>query len=337
MRKLFRSRKAVSGILGGVFLVTMIFLATNVAIWYYGQQANLQAQSRMVAQLQRDRKNEQFVVQFLLIGSDNTLNGTLQNVGPVAVHIVDLIVTQTTAPTSHHIYPVSYYIDPGSTLTNVGRPTQIPAIFNPSNSYTVTFITERGNGVVSGYSPTTLTNAPYATFSSLGYLSIAFSPNSVQYTSSGVSIPASVWAIANSATTICSTNVMFWVTFTNHGSYNAIMLQWSVLELFHLQSGSVDSHSFYIVASSSTYNSFAAYNPNSPVTIPTNPSGNLQVGGTATVVKFASTQIEGSNGQTLGSLCGANQIYDMFIMATYTYNGQQYNQLIPFAGMVLTS
>jgi hypothetical protein len=344
MRKLFRSRKAVSGVISGVFLVLVIFLASNVAIWFYNQQVNLQAQSRAVAQLQRDRNNEQFNILYVLVGSTNTLNATIQNTGPVAIHIVNIIVTETSPSVTHVIYSVTYYIDSGDTLTNIGQPPQVPAVFSSSNTYQVTFITERGNGVSSGYSPTQNTWAPYATFSSLGYLSLAFNPSTFEYTASGQSTPTSAWAVTNSENTICTDNVMFWVTFTNHGSYDADLLQWSVVDLLSLQGNGwayAYGQDFYIVASSSTYNSFVDYNPNSPVDVPANPTGNLQQGGTPTVVKFASQSIEGNRGQYLGEgygyYCNPNSIYDAFILVAYTYNGQQYNQLVPFAGIVLVS
>jgi hypothetical protein len=316
----------------------MMFLAMNMAIWYYGQQANLYAENRKLAQLQADRENEKLSVLYVLVGSNSGLNATVQNIGSVTVHIVHIIVTLVTPPMKHYLYSVSYYINPGNTTTNIGEPPALPAVFSSTSSYEVTFITERGNGYTNGYSPSQLTYAPYATFASLGYLSMGFTPQSLNFTSTGQSKPISAWAVANSGTTMCTSNVIFWVTFVNHGNFNANILQWSVLDIMPLSGtsgGNPHGNSWYVVSTKSTPSNLIAYT-NNPVTVPASITGNLQVGGTPTTVAFAATGLDGTGGQTPYS-CGADMIYDVFMLAVYTYNNQQYNQLVPFAGIVLVS
>jgi len=72
------------------------------------------------------------------------------------------------------------------------------------------------------------------------------------------------------------------------------------------------------------------------IIVPKSASGDWQTGGTPTTLKFGATKAGGTDAQDLSG-CEIGAIYDFFIVVSYTYNGQQFNQLIPYAATVVNS
>jgi hypothetical protein len=337
-RSIFRSRRAVSGIVGGVFLVTIIFLSTNVLIWYYSQEMGLFAQARKAQQLAQERDLEQLAIQKLFISSSRP-NATILNTGGVPVHIVDIVITSLSdVPVWHKIYSVNYFITPGSTGTNIGQ--TISATLDSGKTYTIRFVTERGNSLSAQYSPTAVYGGFYATFGMIGYLSINFDQTAFRYTSAYQSTPISAWTLSYSKACYGSyENPIWWVTFVNHGVYDAVVRKWSLVQMFSVthwyQQDWWHSLAFYIVADSSYPGHLASYTDSS-ITVPASLTGDYQTGGQATTMKFAA-QSAGGNSHTSNWDCDTGDTYDYFIVVSYMYNGQQFNQFIPYAAAVVTS
>jgi len=340
-KSILHSRKAVSNIIGGVFLIIIIFLAFNAMIWYYTQQVQLNQQGRTLQQLQQQIRLERVQVLKVLItpGPPGLLNATLQNAGPIPVHIVDILITPRTGTLTHNIYSVNYYIDPGSTLTKVGY--NLPLNLDPQKAYSITFITERGNGVAAVYNPILFSSGAFATFSNLGYLSVNFDQNSFQYTTPVQSTRTSAWTLPSS---VCEKNVMWWITFVNHGVLPAYVLHWSVAQLWQLRSAGAGGTAtdFYIVAGSSTYNNLVAYTDSPPpsgtqITIQPSPTGDWQTGGPAQVLQFSAATAGGGSGSAAKFDCALNNVFDFYIVVSYMYGGVQFNQLLPYAAAVVTS
>jgi hypothetical protein len=332
--QILRSRKAVSNIIGGVFLIVIIILAFNGILWFYTQQSNLMSQSRSLQQLQQQTKLEQIQVVKALVTSQGKPNSTIQNIGPIAVHIVDMFITARTGTITHRQYSINYYIDPGSTVTGIGLNTV--SNLDPQQTYAFTFITERGNGVGGLYTPTPQSTGSFATFGNLGYLSVSFTQNGFMYTSQSQSTPTPAWAVSKSS--VCwGGNVIFWVTFTNHGVANANILHWSMAQLWEFQSGGGGGTAtdFYIVGTGSTPWDLIHYVDNA-IIVPASTTGDYQTGGTPTTLLFGADRPY-SYPSPVDLHCSLNDVLDFFIVVSYTYNGQQYNQLTPYAAMAVTT
>lgn len=332
--RVLRSRKGISNVIGALFLIAIFFLAFNLLIWYETQQRALYQSGRDLQNQQQLTMLEEFQVTKILISSSKP-NATILNSGPVTIHIVDIVITsRSDVPMWHNIYSTSYYIDPGSSVTNIGQNLPVPQL-DAQKTYSVTFITERGNGVSAIYSPTPVTSGAFATFGNLGYLSVSFTQEGFRFTSPVQGTPLSAWAVASSK--VCGNlNVIWWVTFTNHGVYDAKILKWSVAQMWQFRSGGGGGTAtdFYIVGTASVPNGLVAYVDNS-IIVPASTTGDWQTGGTPTTLKFSATAAGRTSGQTLG--CAYKDIWDFFIVVSYTYNNQQFNQLTPYAAMVVTS
>lgn len=328
-----RSRRAVSGIIGGVFFVTVILISSSAGIWYYAQQRNLYAQRRDAFQLQQQRTLEQFAVPRVLISQSGQMNATVQNLGTIPIHIVDIIITSKALSVTHNIYNVSYYINPGNTTKNIGQ--SLPLSLSQSGTYTLFFVTERGNLVSAIYSPTQLMGY-YATFGNVGYLSVSFDQNSFQYKSKEQSTWTSAWTFSKGK--VCGEEPIFQIYFRNHGVFPAYILHWSEAQLWGFASnqGGGTPQDFFIVDGSSTPGNLRPYTDNT-ITVPFSLSGDWQTGGTPTPIVFGSTTLSPNTQVQDLSGCGLDSIYDFFIEVSYTYNGQQFNQLIPYAAAIVTT
>jgi hypothetical protein len=333
------SKKAVSNLIGAVFLVVTLVLAFNVMIWYYQQQSNLNAQARNLQLLQQQTMLEQIQVLKVLVTTQGQLSVTVQNVGPISAHLVDLYLTERTQPT-HNRYSTSYYLNPGSTMQGIGLDLSISPPLDPQKTYSVTLITERGNGAAGYYSPTPTTTGTYATFGNLGYLSVSFTQSGFQYISQNQHTPITAWTVSKSSA--CGQPIIWQVTFTNHGVADATILHWSMAQMWQFLSGGGGGTAtdFFIVGAGSGYQGgivLVAYNDNNPIVVPASTTGDYQSGGQPRTLFFAADQAGGGNSDQQNLGCTLNDVFDFFIVVSYIYNGQQFNQLTPYASMVVIS
>lgn len=275
---------------------------------------------------------EKFQIINILIATSMP-NATLMNTGSVVVHIVDLIITSQTSPPTHNVYHISYFINAGSTITNVGQGTTTNSL-NSQNYYVMTFLTERGNGASGLYSPVPASSGAFATFGNLGFLSVNFTQTGFEYESTSQLNPTPAWSV--SASQAC-TNEIWLISFNNHGVYDAVILKWSMAQLWQFQSGGGGGTAtdFYIVKGNSQPNSLQAFPTDGSVKVLHSPTGDYQNGGPSVYLYFGATTVGGTTQQSLR--CATNQVYDFFILVSYTYGGQQFNQVIPFGAMVVSS
>ena len=158
-KKLFKSRKGVSGTISGVFVILICFLALG-AIFVYA--INLDRYNQVVnerSQLNWDIEEENFIILDGQRNDDNTLNLTLFNSGSVGAHIVDIWVTHRNGSGNwQRLYGSDFWINPAETMIEVGKQnvTQLPngIQYNCINltqpvtqtiNYTVKLVSERGN------------------------------------------------------------------------------------------------------------------------------------------------------------------------------------------------
>jgi FlaG/FlaF family flagellin (archaellin) len=334
---IFKSKRAVSGIIGAVLLVTVVILASNVAVWYFGQQSSFIALNQSSEQLRQLARLEQLQVSKIVISDQGPPSATVQNLGIVTIHIVDLSITQQTGTVWHQVYHVNYYIPSGALVSNVG--TSISATLDPQQNYKMIFITERGTKVMFLYSPNQLFLGDFATFGNVGFLSITFDYPSFQYTSQSQTTSTSAWTLSKNGA--CKTGSgngpLFAIKFVNHGTYDAIVQQWSLSQLWLMKDkgGGSTAQDFFVVAPGSYPGHLSQYT-NGAATVPKSPTNDWQTGGPATPLLFGATTLAGTTGQTLAG-CDTGSIYDFFIEVSYLYNGQYYNQVIPYAATIVTS
>jgi len=321
-------------------------------LWYYGQQSGLYAQGAKAQQLNQQKLQERFQVQQVLLPSGH-VNATIQNIGSIPIHIVDIAITsRSDTPMWHKIYSSNYFIDAGSQGTNVGynEVVNTPKALSTANTYTVTFITDRGNAQTGIYTPNVITSGAYETFGNLGFLTVSFTPTGIEYmtTNNQYSTPQIGWQLSYNYACRYSPDVVWYVAFTNHGMYDATILQYSGIEIFPLGNywgyggDWYYGNDFWIVDASSTPNNIVSYNPgpNYPQVVHASTSGNWQAGGVPVTMLFGADSVNDYNGQSLSwggynNNCHTGNVFELVIMLTYTYNGQQYTQVIPFGGTVV--
>jgi hypothetical protein len=167
-RKLIANSRGFSSIVGAVFAVlVMISLISTVFVWSLSQNTLYNNTLTQTRQADLDRANEKIVAN-VTVGSVNgttvSVNGTLENVGPLPVQIVTLWVVDTNASGS------TYAKSPLSTTLKTGNVTTLSAINvtlanSAKDSLSCWFISERGNTISpKSLSPTIINQYPSSTW-----------------------------------------------------------------------------------------------------------------------------------------------------------------------------
>lgn len=160
-KKIFQSRKGVSGTISGVFVILICFLALG-AIFVYA--INLDRYNQVVnerSQLNWDIEEENFIILDGQRNDDSALNLTLFNSGGVTAHIVDIWVTHRNGSGNwQRLYSSDFWINPAETVQNFGEQnvTLLPNGIQLDSinltqpvvegiNYTVKLVSERGNTV----------------------------------------------------------------------------------------------------------------------------------------------------------------------------------------------
>lgn len=160
-KKLFQSRKGVSGVISGVFVILICFLALAAIFVFainqdrYNQAVN--ERNRMKWEIQ----NEKFTITHAQRNDNGTLNATIFNFGGMTAHIVDMWVTMkngTSNESLQELYRVNYHINPAEQLSEIGdqNVTLLPSGQEVSSinltepvvaniNYTIKVVSERGN------------------------------------------------------------------------------------------------------------------------------------------------------------------------------------------------
>lgn len=160
-KKLFQSRKGVSGAISGVFVILICFLAL-AAIFVYA--INLDRYNQVVNERNRmewEIQNEKFTITHAQRNDNGTLNATIFNFGGMTAHFVDIWVTMkngTSNESLQELYRVNYHINPAEQLSEIGAQnvTLLPSGQEVSSinltepvvaniNYTIKVVSERGN------------------------------------------------------------------------------------------------------------------------------------------------------------------------------------------------
>ncbi len=160
-KKIFQSRKGVSGTISGVFVILICFLALG-AIFVYA--INLDRYNQVVNERNRmewEIQNEKFTITHAQRNDDGALNVTIFNFGGMTAHFVDMWVTMkngTSNESLQELYRVNYHINPAEQLSEIGAQnvTLLPSgqevscinLTEPvvaNINYTIKVVSERGN------------------------------------------------------------------------------------------------------------------------------------------------------------------------------------------------
>jgi len=136
------TRRGLSTIVGAVFFIIAISSVITYASYSMNSIGNF-AQSVIVNDAENiNRLNEDIEITTITFTDTNKFNMTVLNKGSITTKLVRLWVTdQSSNPTTHEKHDLSVAINPGEQKTNIG--TGIAA--NPSDTYTLKTVTERGN------------------------------------------------------------------------------------------------------------------------------------------------------------------------------------------------
>jgi len=137
-------RRGLSTIVGAVFFVVAI---SSVAAYVSISMNSLDdlAQSIIVNDAQSiDRLKEDIEITTVTLTDTNKFNMTVFNKGPISTKLTRLWVTdQSSNPITHQKEDLSVLINPGEQKQNIATNLSITA--NPTDSYTLKAVTERGN------------------------------------------------------------------------------------------------------------------------------------------------------------------------------------------------
>ena len=137
-------RRGLSTIVGAVFFVVAI---SSVAAYVSISMNSLDdlAQSIIVKDAQSiDRLKEDIEITTVTLTDTNKFNMTVFNKGPISTKLTRLWVTdQSSNPITHQKEDLNVLINPGEQKQNIATNLSITA--NPTDSYTLKVVTERGN------------------------------------------------------------------------------------------------------------------------------------------------------------------------------------------------
>jgi len=139
-----RLRRGLSTVVGAVFFVVAI---SSVAAYVSVSMNSLDdlAQSIIVNDARSiDRLKEDIEITTVTLTDTNKFNMTVFNKGPIPTKLVRLWITdQSSNPITHQKEDLSVLINPGEQKQNIATNLSITA--NPTDSYTLKAVTERGN------------------------------------------------------------------------------------------------------------------------------------------------------------------------------------------------
>jgi hypothetical protein len=320
--------------IAAVFFVVIMVLSLNLVLFALSQYDRYVVMGVDRSTYDWERSSEHLLIVEARVNNQK-LNATVQNAGKLPLHIVSVWVTEWDQTTAnwHREFPTNTYLSPGQTITNLGQ--TFSQTLDIRRVYQVKMVTGRGNAASVTFVPLQTTSSP--AYINTGYLTISFSEEAFRYTKPNDPTLRSAWNVPY--TDSC---VLWWVQLTNHGSEDITLYYWSVLS-FVQAATSVVQRLFFIVHPSATLSGgggcpsyitpYSKYYPSQ--TIPKNPLGDAETGGTPTWAKFSATTPGGSNPRIVS--WGANTHYTLFIVLFYRYGcecgDENYTQVIPLAGV----
>lgn len=263
--------------------------------------------------------------------SGSKLNATMQNDGESFVHLIGVWITEYQNPPTpawHRRFQLNQRVNPGRLASNIGQ--ELTQALSSSYNYVVKFVTAKGNIIAGIYSP--IGQLGRTGVSTTGYLFFTFSQDSFKLTNQTQFLPVPAWVISPGSQTF-----VWYVQVSNHGIYNLTLYKYSVLSFIKVEkSTSVGQNLFYIVKNTTanpTPNEVVAY-PDLSQTIPANPNGDYDTGGTLQWVFFSASQVDpGPSHVVYNWGPGTQEQYIIWMIFYYRYGTEDLTQIIPFAGV----
>ena len=320
-------RRAVSGILGAIFLFAILFTtgATYLTFVTLNMQ-NMNAELLNRNSVENNRLLERFVPVSYLDTGTNHIGVYLNNNGSMAIKIVAILVVEPSTSTIVKLEgspSLPIFINPSSWPRGPSLDTGITPV--AGKLYNIRVLSERGNIAETTYPETKSPAMVAMSLITQGVGDIQMSFSSFQW---ATQTAPTTW---NSAAQIPrgTTDVVWRVELINHGTKDVFINQKSVLAVN--RPGSSAQQAWYIIRE---FHESGSINPlTSPqyVQIPKNPGGDIATGGTPTTIYFSARTIGGTDPQTFPT---STDIYFVFmgLQGTYTSptSSDLYSQLIPF-------
>lgn len=160
-KKLLKSRKGVSGVISGIFVILICFLTLGALYTFAATHDRYNQVVNERSKLNWEIETEKFAILDGQRNDDGALNLTVFNYGGVAAHIVDVWVTHRNSSGSwQKLYSSDFWLNPAETIQNFGEQnvTLLPNGIQHEDinlsqpvvegiNYTVKLVSERGNTV----------------------------------------------------------------------------------------------------------------------------------------------------------------------------------------------
>jgi hypothetical protein len=355
------NRKAVSGVISGMFAVLIFFVAIAAVYSYHVMQDKYLQTVNERHQMDWERLNEKITIPYAERLDDGTLNATIQNIGAVTAHLVTLWISAYDPngdPKWQKQYKIDMWISPGETKNSFGQRNYVYTLIEPGSisktlssiylpntewNYIIKVVTERGNIATHIIQPPIQEEiVPGYGAVELGYLTVEWTYFKYKCIKTVDHDNVIVVGDAFNITDVSKKDYFtFYVKLVNHGPADAYLKKYCVLALFGADlTGTSHFYASYIVDG-------VTYNPSKPgessldkftsIVIPCNPS-NPDLGGDSVEVIFGAASA-GGNGEGKPAF-GVNDISDglymAFLVLHYELGGIYYTQVIPFQAVTST-
>jgi len=155
MYRLTRSRRGISTIIGAAFFITIMLLAFNLMLWQMVQYDSYQQGLDKMAQRDKDRLAERLEVTDIFFTASGTplITITARNTGGISINLVRIYFTSPLTivekGSGSHYFTGGFLSVGESGTIDIYKTGSTP--LTPTGTYTLTFVTERGNVFTSYY------------------------------------------------------------------------------------------------------------------------------------------------------------------------------------------
>ena len=140
-----RSRRGLSTVVGGVFMVIVMVSALSITAWSFREQDRVSLALTEKASSDLGSLNEKISISDVRVSSDSKLNVTVSNSGGTSAMLASIyIVNKTASPNQQYRYDLgSIAVDGRNSVSNIGQALSFKAKSN--TEYSVKIVTMGGN------------------------------------------------------------------------------------------------------------------------------------------------------------------------------------------------
>ncbi len=323
-------RKAVSGILGAVFLFAIVF--TTGATYFTFVTLNMQNLNTELLsrnQMENNRLLERYTPVSFFNSSVGTIGLNITNSGSISVKIVAIVVYNSTLvatlngqPGSQTTPNLPIFINPVSTKATIDTGIK-PKL---GETYSIRVLSDRGNMAQTTYPEIASAAVVAASLISKGVGDVQMSFTTLKWATQMI-IPL-VWN--DGAIIAGGTQKVIWkVNLTNHSQKDIFLSHDSILTV--IRGGGSNTEGWYVIKSvNEQTGAITALGDSEYIKIPADPY-NVAKGGTPVTVYFTATVIGGTTPETFPAQADVWMVM-IGLTGTYTTAGssETYSQLIPF-------